>query len=47
MSVVVEEQRVDLIAEVQAAYKVLSEAGRRNLFGLVQKLLQEQQAAKV
>jgi len=47
MSVVVKEQRVDLIAEVQAAYKVLSEAGRQDLFGLVQKLLEEQQAAKV
>ena len=47
MSVVVEVQGVDLIGEVQAAYKVLSQAGRQDLFGLVQKLLEEQQAAKV
>jgi hypothetical protein len=46
MSVVVEEQKVNLIAEAQAAYKVLSEAGRGDLFGLVQKLLEEQQSAK-
>ena len=41
----IEQKRVDLIAEVQAAHKVLADAGRQDLFELVQKLLEERQAA--